>query len=159
MLSTYIEWTKTGWSKMHRVHVVVLAGAKVGGIAKNSTFSLFWSMSSKSSSPCDKTVECMQFISSSFGCLNMHIEGFLNYRNFWKKQLLGGTFFDLLFFPIFDFGVVPPVNRTDVSHSEFSQNAAEFGCSKLVIDLNRFISIHLMILYSYIRINSTNGVV
>ncbi len=137
--------------------MVVLAGVKVGGIAKNSTFSLFWSMSSKSSSPCDEIVDAAP---TNHPVLDAQIS-LLNdsYRKFRKKQLLGGTFFDLLFFPIFDFGVVPPVNRTDVSHSEFSQNAAEFGCSKLVIDLNRFISIHLMILYSYIRINSTNGVV
>ena len=143
---------------MCRFHMVVLAGVKVGGIAKNSTFSLFWSMSSKSSSPCDKTVECMQFRSSSFGCLNMHIEGFLS--KFLKKTTSRGYIFRFTVFPHFGFWSCPPLSIVQTFHnSEFSQNADEFGCSKLVIDLNRFLSIHLMILYSYIRINSTNGVV
>ena len=91
---------------MCRFHMVVLAGVKVGGIAKNSTFSLFWSMSSKSSSPCDEIVDAAP---TNHPVLDAQIS-LLNdsYRKFRKKQLLGGTFFDLLFFPILDFGVVPP---------------------------------------------------
>ena len=112
-LGTHMGWIKTEWFLFHNLHIMVLAGVEIGGIAKIITFWLFWSLSPNPGGQCDPTAGCQN---KNHPVLDTYRSLFIDpYRNFLIASLFLVTFDDFLFFPIFVFGGVLPVNCTDVS--------------------------------------------